>query len=134
MMRIGGFCFSIVRTCTGEVWVRSTCCEPSACLAQIERVVHLPRRMIGRDVQLGEIVVVELDVRAFGDGEAEIGEDRGDLVQHLADRMDRAAAASGRGGSVTSMRLGGEPRVQRRVAERGFARGDGLGDACRAGR
>ena len=54
-------------------------------LRDIERVVHLPRRMVGRDVELGEIVIVEFDVRAFGDGEAQIGEDRGDFVQHLAD-------------------------------------------------
>ncbi len=29
MMRSGGCCASIVRICTGEVWVRSTSREPS---------------------------------------------------------------------------------------------------------
>ena len=46
--------------------------------------------MAGREVELGEIVVVGLDVGPFGDGEAEVGEDGGDLVEHLADRMDAA--------------------------------------------
>ena len=63
----------------------------AVCLArEIERVVHLPRRMIGRDVELGEVVVVVFDVGTFGDRETQIGEDRGDLVQHLADGMDGA--------------------------------------------
>ena len=66
-----------------------------------ERVVHLPRRMAFGEVERGEVVVVGLDVRTFGDREAHVGEDRGQLVDHLADRMDaprvspaaRAAAA-----------------------------------------
>ena len=62
-------------------------------LAEIEGVVHLPRRMIGRDVELGEIVVVEFDVGAFGDGKAEIGEDRRDFVEHLA-RPDESMPAA----------------------------------------
>ena len=42
---------------------------------QIEGVVVLPRRMLGRDVERGEIVEVGLDVGALGDREAHIGED-----------------------------------------------------------
>ncbi len=53
-----------------------------------ERVVHFARGMAGREVELGEIVVVGFDVRAFGDREAHVGEDRGDFVEHLADRVD----------------------------------------------
>ena len=52
--------------------------------------MHLARRMADREIQRGEIVVVGLDIRALGDGEAEIAEDRGDLVDDLADRMDAA--------------------------------------------
>jgi hypothetical protein len=55
---------------------------------EIEGVVLLAGRMLGRDVQLGEVVVVSLDVRTFGDGEAHIGKDRGDLVPDLADWVD----------------------------------------------
>ena len=57
---------------------------------QEEGVVHLARRMAEREIERGEIVVVGLDVRPLGDGEAEIGEDRRDLVDHLADRVDAA--------------------------------------------
>ena len=60
-----------------------------------ERVVHIARRMAGREVELGEIVVVALDVRPFGDGEAHLGENGGDLVHHLADRMDAAGLDAG---------------------------------------
>ena len=55
---------------------------------EIERVVVLPRRVLGRNVERGEIVEVGLDVRTFGDRKAHIGEDLGDLVGHLADGMD----------------------------------------------
>ena len=77
------------------------------------------------EIQLGEIVVVGLDVRAFGDGKAHVGEDRGEFVDHLADRMNAA-----RFGRRLAHRqrdvdgLAGEPRVERGVAQRGLARGD----------
>ena len=58
---------------------------------EIEGVVLLPRGVLGRDVELGEVEVVGLDVRPFGDGEAHVGEDLDDLVEHLADGMDAAA-------------------------------------------
>ncbi len=90
--------------------------------------MHLPRGMIGRDVELGEIVVVELDVRAFGDGKTQIGEDRCDLVQHLGDRMDRALRVRARRqGDVDA--LEGQPRIEGFVGQRGLAPGDGVGDA-----
>ena len=92
MTRIGGFCVSMVRICTGEVWVRSTLRSPFCVRLEEEGVVHLARRMARREVQRGEIVVVGLDVRPFGDREAHVGEDRGDLVDHLADRVDAAAS------------------------------------------
>jgi len=65
--------------------------------------VHLARRMLRRNVQPREIVIVGLDVRAFGDLEIEIGQDRDDFVAHMADRMDRAARDFG-AGNVTSTR------------------------------
>ena len=51
MMRIGGFCFSMVRICTGEVCVRSSSREPSGLRIEEERVVHLARRMAFGEVQ-----------------------------------------------------------------------------------
>ena len=97
--RIGGGFFSMVRTCTGEVWVRSSLRVPSGLAVEEERVVHFARGMAGREVQLGEIVVVALDVRPFGDGKAHVGKNGGQFVHHLADRMDAAglhAAGAGR--------------------------------------
>ena len=56
---------------------------------QIEGVLHLSRRMIGRNVECGEIVPVVLDVGTVGPGESHLAEDRRDLVHHLADRVKR---------------------------------------------
>ena len=95
-----------------------------------ERVVHLARRMAGREVERGEIVVVGLDVGTFGDREAHIGEDRGDFVDDLADRMDAAPF----GGRLAHRQrhihlLGGEPCLDGGVAQIGLAGGDGICDA-----
>ena len=60
-----------------------------------ERVVHLARRVAGREVELGEIIVVGLDVRPFGDRKAHVGENGDDLVHDLADRMDAPGLDSG---------------------------------------
>ena len=57
---------------------------------QVEGVLHLPRRMVGRDVERGEVVPVVLDVGTVGPGEAHLAEDGGELVHHLADRMQGA--------------------------------------------
>ena len=92
-----------MRTCTGLVWVRKT--FPLALVIRLkeERVVHLARGMAGREVELGEIIVVAFDVRPLGDGKTHLGENGDDLVHHLADRMDAPVSTPGRGtGSVTS--------------------------------
>ena len=96
--------------------------EPSGLRLEIERIVLLARGMLLGDVQLGEIVVVGLDVRAFGDGEAQIGEDRGDLVPDLAERMNAAlglGAGVHRQGDVGA--LGFEPLGERSVLKRRLA-------------
>ena len=56
-----------------------------------EGVVHLAGRMALGEVERREIEVVGLDVRPLGHGEAHIGEDRRQLLDHLADRVDAAA-------------------------------------------
>ena len=97
---------------------------------QEERVVHLARRMAFGEVQRGEIVIVGLDIRTFGDRETHIAEDRGDLVDHLADRMD--AAALGRRLPHRQRHIdlfGGEPRGDRGILQFGLARAERLGDA-----
>ncbi len=66
-----------------------------------ERVVHFARRMAGGKIQLGEIVIVDLDIRTFGDGKAHVSKDRGQFIHHLTDRMNAAgdgpALAHGQG-------------------------------------
>src|SRR5215475_1204254 len=57
-------------------------------LTEKKGVVHLPCRMAIGEIEFGEVIVVGLDVGPLGDGEPHVGEDRGDLVHHLADRMD----------------------------------------------
>src|SRR5437762_13167253 len=47
--------------------------------------------MIARDVQRLEVVRVGLDLGPFGDGEAEAGEDRDDLLAHARERVQAAA-------------------------------------------
>ncbi len=107
-----------MRTCTGLVWVRRTFRSPLLVGLEKERVVHLARRMAGREVELGEIVVVALDVRPFGDGEAHLGENGGDLVHHLADRMDAPGLDAGQGNGQRDVeRLALELRLERRALE-----------------
>ena len=118
MTRIGGFWLSIVRTCTGLVWVRRSLRSPMRVGLEKERVVHLARRMAGREVELGEIIVVALDVRPFGDGKAHLGENGGDLVHHLADRMDAAGLDARQGDRQRDVeRLALELRLERRPLE-----------------
>ncbi len=76
---------------------------------------------------------VVLDVRAFGDGEAHLAEDRDDLVDGLADRMDAALALGPhRQGHVEP--LGGEARVEGRGLKLGLARVERLRSARRVRR
>ena len=141
MMRIGGawpwancgastgaFDRCMTRIWIGLVWVRSTLRSPQRILGQEEGVVHLPRRVLGREVQAGEVVEVVLDVGPFGDRKTHFGEDGDDLVHHLHRRMHRALAP-GRGGQGEVDALGGKALVQRGGVERGLALGDGGGDA-----
>ena len=88
MMRIGGFCAIMVRICTGLVCVRRSSARAVGLRVKIERVVLLARGMLGRNVELGEVEVVGLDVGTFGDREAHVGEDLDAFVEHLADRVD----------------------------------------------
>ena len=96
-------------------------------LVEVEGVVLLARRMLGRHVEGGEIVEVVLDMRTLGDREAEIAPDLHDLLPHLAHRMDGALRLRAhRQGDVDL--LGGEARFERRLLKRRLARGDRLGD------
>ena len=98
------------------------CRRPAA--GEIEGVLLLPRRMLGRDVERGEIVEIVLDMRALGDGEAHLAEDRDQLVDGLADRMDAALALGlHRQGDVDAL-----GRRAARRARRSSRRARGLGE------
>jgi hypothetical protein len=90
-----------------------------------ERVVHLPGRVADREIERREVVVIGLDVGAFGDGKTHVRENGREFVDDLADRMDAPA----RLGSVAHRQrdveaLGGEALLERRVGERLLARRD----------
>ena len=83
--------------------------------------------MVLGHVERGEIIPLGLDLGPFGDREAEVGENLGELVHHLADRVDRAADAFRRRqrqvdsfGREFALELGG--------FQRGLALGDRGGD------
>jgi hypothetical protein len=81
-------------------------------------------------IQFGEIIAVGLDVGTFRHREAHVGEDRGEFVDHLADRMHAA-------GFIRSLPdrqrdidgFGIQPRIERRAFKRFPALGDSSGDA-----
>ena len=134
MMRIGGFWLSMVRICTGLVCVRSTLTRIVVAVARgafhVEGVVLLARGMLGRDVELGEVVVVGLDVRPLGDGKAHVAENLGDLVEHLADRMNAPILqwADAHGQRDVGL-LGCETRRERPALQLGLAPLQRLADA-----
>ena len=97
-------------------------------IREIERVVHRPRRMALGHVERGEVVPVVLDLGPGGDGEAHVGEDLGQFVHHLADRMDRTARGLGRGQRQVDP-LARQPRLERRALERRLALGQRSGHA-----
>ena len=63
-------------------------------VTKIKGVMLLAGGMLGRNVELGEIIVVGFDVGAFGNGKEVVlstqgsGEYFGDLIHDLGDRMD----------------------------------------------
>ena len=94
--------------------------------------MHRPRRVAFGDVERGEIVPVVLDLGTGGDGEAKVGEDLRQLVQHLADRVDRPARRGG-GGQGQVNRFGGEAGVENGGFQRFLAFGEGGSDAFAQG-
>ena len=86
-----------------------------------KRVVHFARRMLVREVERGEVMEIVLDVRAFGDREAHLGEDGDDLVHDLQGRM-HAAARTARAGQGEVDALVFQTLRQMRGLQRGLAR------------
>src|SRR4051812_13119321 len=96
---------------------------------EIERVVHFASRMALGKVELGEIVVVGLDVGAFGDRKPHVGEDRGQLIHDLGYGME----PTGLGGRFAHRQrdvhgFGVEPLIQRQLLQGVPAGREGSGD------
>jgi hypothetical protein len=92
--------------------------------------VHFPRWVAFREIQFREVIIVGLDVWAFGDSESHVREDSREFIGYLGDRVHAAGFGrcfAYRQGDVHG--FGVEPGVERRSTERIFRRGDGRGDA-----
>jgi hypothetical protein len=81
-----------------------------------EAVLHVRRRVVGRKVQLGEVVLFELHLGAGGHGEAQVAEDAEQLVADLMDRVRVPAP---------ELEPAGQREVERASVELGVARGAG---------
>ena len=62
-----------------------------------EGILHVPRRVIGRDVERVEVVIFGFHLGAIEDGETERNEQVLQLALDLRNRVQVAAARSGRG-------------------------------------
>jgi hypothetical protein len=89
---------------------------------EVEGVLHRPRRVVLRHVERGEIIPLALDLGAFCDREAEVRENLGQLVHHLADRVHRPARP-GLDRKRQIDPLGRELAVELGVLEHGLALG-----------
>ena len=55
--------------------------------------MHVAGRMVARDVQGLEVIVIDFNLRAFGNAESERSEDIFNLVEDSGNGMDRAERA-----------------------------------------
>ncbi len=121
--RIGGFCASMVRTCTGEVWVRSSSREPSG--FGLKKNVSCISRA---GWPSGKFSLVKLRSSVSMSGPSATAKPMSakiavsSSITWLIGWMRPASAGASRTGSVTSTRLGVEPRVERGVLQRVLAR------------
>ena len=84
----GGLRVSMVRICTGEVWVRS-----NRAVGDKEGILHVARRMIFGNIERFEVMVIVFDIRAAGDLETHARKNIDDLVDDQRQRMGAARAA-----------------------------------------
>ena len=91
--------------------------------------MHFARRMAFGEIERGEIEIVGLDIGPFGNREAHIRKDRGDLVNGLGNRVN---AATRRGGGLERQcdvhGFGCQPGFQRSCLQFGAARLDQSGN------
>src|SRR6516165_4723795 len=97
---------------------------------EIERIVHVAGGMAFGKIELGEIVVVSLDVGPLGDRKTHVGKNGCQLIDDLTDRMNAPELRrwlAHRQGHV--QRLGVESLIERQLLQRLLACGDRRGDA-----
>ena len=88
---------SSARICTGEVWVRSTCRDPSGATWNVS--CSLRAGMVGREVERVEVELLGLDLGSLGQLPPHRDEDVGDVVGQDrdgvpgADRLRASTAA-----------------------------------------
>ena len=107
----------------------AACARRSRPRLQEEGVVHLPRRVLGREVQRREVVEVVLDVRAFGHARSPSRRRWRSSRPSPAWSDGREPLRRGGGGQGEVDALGGQLGVQLGGLQRGLALGDGGGDA-----
>ena len=88
---------------------------------EVERVLHRPRRVVGRDVERREVVVVELDLGALDDVEAHAQEDVLDLAPGLGDQVQVAGRQRRVAGQRDVDAVLGQAALELGVLERGRA-------------
>ena len=94
MTYVGAPRSSRVRTCTGEVCVRST--SPELRRVDEEGVLHLPGRVVGVEVERVEVEPLGLDLGPLGDLPAHADEHVGDLLLQGLQRVPGALRQSAR--------------------------------------
>jgi hypothetical protein len=53
-----------------------------------ERIVHFAGRVALGEIQRGEIVIIGFNIGPFSNGKTHISKNRGDLINHLRNRMN----------------------------------------------
>ena len=87
---------------------------------EIEGVVHRPRRVVARDIERLEVVVVVFDFRPLGHAVADMGEELLDTLKRAGDRVQTTGSlATTRQGHVDT--LGGQLLGEQGLLKHGFA-------------
>ena len=95
MNAIGGACVVIAR-----IWMLLVCVRRRRPLGRPEAVLHVGRRVVRREAELAEVVLLALHLGPVVDGEAEAHEDVDDLVADARDgvRVPERAGRARRAG------------------------------------
>ena len=105
----------MVRTCTGEVWVRSTSpvslADLSVGAGDVERVLHGPGRVVLGEVQRVEVEPLRLELGTLRHLPAHRHEDVLDLRHHRGDRMSGTGRAPVVGQGDVDGLLGQHPGI-----------------------